>query len=125
MKKEKKVEIERSVDRKTLFDSFLKLLGTNYSIEQRLSDGEREVLVEFMALPDKFKYNRFSTLGRKVVRESLKKSNTHLNRYIYFLEKKKFIYKDNDGIFCLATVLDKILNVDKLELNFKFLVKDE
>lgn len=125
MSRGKEIKIERKINKKEFFDTFLKLIGTSCSGNQKLSDSERELLVEFMSLPQKHKYNRFSTLARKIVRANLDKGKTHVNSYLYALEKKRYIQRDEEGIYVLSRMLEEITDVDLLELKFKFTIKDE
>lgn len=124
--KEKKIVIERkNIDKKEFYHNFLKLLSTTYPNDKKLTNAEREVLVEFMLLPERFKYNRFSTDARKRVTTSLGKgANTKyiINNYLDILRTKKYLIKDADNIECLHPVLDKIIDLDGLELNFKFVI---
>ena len=48
----------------------------------------------------------------------------NLDRYLQDIRKKGYIEKDSDGIYSLNKMLNKLLEIKELELNFKFKVND-
>lgn len=48
----------------------------------------------------------------------------NLERYIQDLRKKGYIEKDADNISSLNKMLNRLLGVGELELNFKFKIND-
>lgn len=117
--------IERQLTKEDMFNTFLIMLGANYPKEKRLTDGERKVVLEFMKLTeDKFRYNRFSNLAKKKVCEALGMNKPNLDRYLQDIRKKGYVEKDSDNIYSLNKMLNKLLEVKELELNFKFKVND-
>lgn len=117
--------LERSLTRKDFYDTFLIMLGSNYPKERRLTENERKVLIEFMGLTDeKFKYNRFGRIAKDRVIETLKITKPNLERYIKDLKKKGYIEKDSDNINSLNRMINKLLEINELELNFKFKIND-
>lgn len=124
---EKKIVIESKASRREFLNNFLKLLSITYPESKKLRNTEREVLIEFMMLPERFKYNRFSTDARKKVTVLLgkeEKTKYIVNNYLDILRSKGYITRDADDIMCLHPLLEKMIDVDVLELKFKFLVED-
>ena len=117
--------LERTLTREEFYNTFFIMLGSNYPKEKRLTENERKVLIEFMKLTDeKFKYNRFGKIAKNKVLEALNIKLANLERYIKDLKKKGYIQKDQDNISSLNKMLNKILEVSELELNFKFKIND-
>lgn len=73
-----------------------------------LTDTEIQVLVEFIILPEKFTYQRFSTLAKRKVREILKEefnwilTKENLNNKIYAMIEKNILSRDEDGVIHLV-----------------------
>jgi len=117
--------LERTLTREDFYETFLIMLGSNYPKEKRLTENERKILVEFMKLTDeKFKYNRFGQIAKNVIAEKMNINKPNLERYIQDLRKKGYIEKDADNISSLNKMLNRLLGVGELELNFKFKIKD-
>jgi len=117
--------LERTLTREDFYETFLIMLGSNYPKEKRLTENERKILVEFMKLTDeKFKYNRFGKIAKNVIAEKMNINKPNLERYIQDLRKKGYIEKDADNISSLNKMLNRLLGVGELELNFKFKIND-
>lgn len=117
--------LERTLTRIDFYNTFLIMLGSNYPKEKRLTENERKVLIEFMKLTEeKFKYNRFGKIAKDKVVKALNINKPNLERYIQDIRKKGYIEKDVDNISSLNKMLNKLLEVNELELNFKFKIND-
>jgi len=117
--------LERTLTREDFYETFLIMLGSNYPKEKSLTENERKILVEFMKLTDeKFKYNRFGKIAKNVIAEKMNINKPNLERYIQDLRKKGYIEKDADNISSLNKMLNRLLGVGELELNFKFKIND-
>jgi len=73
---------------------------------------------------EKFKYNRFGKIAKNVIAEKMNINKPNLERYIQDLRKKGYIEKDADNISSLNKMLNRLLGVGELELNFKFKIND-
>lgn len=117
--------LERSLSRENFYDTFLIMIGSNYPKEKRLTENERKVLIEFMKLKEeKFKYNRFGKIAKDRVQVSLDVTRPNLERYLKDLRSKGYIEKDMDNIHSLNKTLNRLLDINELEINFKFKVND-
>ena len=117
--------LERTLNRFDFYETFLIMLGSNYPKEKRLTENERKVLIEFMKLKEeKFKYNRFGKIAKDKVVNALNINKPNLERYIQDLRKKGYIQKDTDNISALNPMLNKLLEINELELKFKFKIND-
>lgn len=124
--KNKKVVIDRNLNREELYTTYLSLLSSNYNIKKRLTDTEKYILVRFMLLDEpKFYYNRFSSVARKKIKQEENYSSTYMNNYINALKAKGYLLYDSDKILCLAPIINNVLDADKLEINFNFTLKNE
>lgn len=69
-----------------------------------VTETEIQVVTEFILLPEKFQYQRFSTLAKRKVRQVLEEdfkwilSKENLNNKIYALIDKGILKRDEDGI---------------------------
>lgn len=105
-------------------------LQTNKSL--KLTNGEIEILICILSLPEKFKYNRFSSKARVKARELLKeKFNREIGRilyqqHIYNLKKKGVIVEIEDGDNDLHPQILKMYNnlTNELEIVIKFTIND-
>lgn len=117
--------LERSLSRENFYDTFLIMIGSNYPKEKRLTENERKTLIEFMQLKEeKFKYNRFGKIAKDRVQVSLNITRPNLERYLKDLRAKGYIEKDMDNIHSLNKTLNRLLDINELEINFKFKVND-
>lgn len=124
--KNKKVVIDRSLNKEELYTTYLSLLSSNYNVNRRLTDTEKYILVQFMLLDEpKFKYNRFSSVARKKIKEKVDYSSTYVNNYLLALKNKGYILYDEDKILTLAPIINNMLEAEKLEINFNFTLKNE
>lgn len=85
-----------------------------------MTDTEIMYLTEFLLLPEKYKYNRFSKLAKKKVCEALKESKgieiaiTSVNPKLYSLVDKGVIKRDDDGVMYIKDyILNAVLAITK------------
>ena len=104
--------------------------------KEHISDKEMKLLVYFLCLPyEKFQYQLFSRLAKtKVIAMAeqdqwdLKKMN--LNNKLYSLERKGYIFRDEDAILHPSPLVKKIwqqgIEQESLDINFNLkLIKDD
>ena len=83
------------------------------SKDRQLTETEINLLAEFLLLPEKFKYTRFSTLGKSKVAKITKElfdwylSRININNKIYSMVEKGFLRRDDDGVIYLITPIQK------------------
>jgi hypothetical protein len=82
----------------------------------RLNPGEKVALVEFMLLDESFRYRRFHSYARKLVRDSLSKRGyrqtiSNMNNRLYNLEIKGFLFRDVDEELHLKPSIQKMLDM--------------
>lgn len=124
------IQINKESDQKAFYLWFIKLLEMSQVKEKTLTTTERDILVEFMLLPEKYKYDRFSTKARNRVKEIVQTKNNHkyhktwLGTTLSAIAKKGYIYRGEEDSLYLATTLEKILNLKELEINFKFKINE-
>lgn len=116
----------------SLYDAitfFFHCLDANLSPERRATPAELDVLVEFILLPEKFKYYRFSSHAKKAVIKAFKEKDKHLtmenvNNKIYALLLKEILYKDEDKVVYLDKTIDKALTslIASFSANKEFLL---
>lgn len=92
----------------------------NPMLPRRLTDGEINVLSEFMFLGDV--EDKFDKIGRKVVMDKLGLSFGSLTNYLSSLRKKGFIIKNAKDSYDIVPIL--LCDNDKMVYNFK-IEKDE
>lgn len=69
-----------------------------------ITETEIQVITEFILLPEKFHFQRFSTLAKRKVRQILEEefnwvlSKENLNNKIYSLIEKNILSRDEDGV---------------------------
>ena len=99
-----------------------------------LTDTEIQVLIEFIMLPEKFKYQKFSTLAKRKVREILKEefkwvlSKENLNNKIYAMIDKNILTRDEDGVIHLVnhlkipinSLMDSIQKKKSYDITFRY-----
>lgn len=92
-----------------------------------LTEAEATVLVEFLCLPEKFKYMRFSLVAKKKVAESLGLSAVNVNNKLYSLIEKNYLKRDEDNIIYAKDFVNKFINNFKntFEINVKLECKEE
>ena len=96
---------------------FIDLLNAaDISGASKLGPGEKVTLVEFMLLEDTFRYRRFHSYGRKLVRESLTQRGysqtiSNMNNRLYNLEIKGFLFRDVDEELHLKPSIQKMLDM--------------
>lgn len=90
--------------------SFLRIISGLSTPDNYLTPMEERVLIEFILLPTKYRYYRFSPPGKRQVLKSLnlpKFNAPRLNAVIYILLKKKYLYRDEDNTLYLQPFLEK------------------
>ena len=127
-----KVKIDRSnFDRRTVFSKLLEFISTlNPNSEHRLHDSEIALLVEFLMLPEKYKYYRFSAPAKtRLEKTALKElgwklTRTNLNNKIYSILDKGYLVRDEDGVIYFAkylrSIVEQILDDKTWELTLQF-----
>lgn len=129
-KKTPTIQINKESDQKAFYLWFISLLEMSQNKDKKLTGAEKEVLIEFMLLPERYKYDRFSTKGRKRVREIIEERNNHsyhktwLGTTLSAIAKKGFVYRDQEESLYLNPALEKILGLKELEINFKFKINE-
>lgn len=111
-----------------------KLLAYLVPVIGSLSPVETEVISEFLALPqEKFKYNRFSSLGRRKVHLAINQNGhaittANINNRIYDLVKKGIILRDEDNLLQIIPAISKpyeqFLKSGTFTLSINFETKD-
>lgn len=97
-------------------DALLRLIEfISIAMPTRAAHMEMSLLVDFYMLPDKFKYHRFSTAGKKRLRKMLEEEGRGLaietiNTYIYSLIKKGYLYRDEDRMIYTVPLIQKELD---------------
>lgn len=82
----------------------------------KLNPGEKITLVEFMLLDESFRYRRFHSYARKLIRESLaergyRQTISIMNNRLYNLEIKGFLFRDVDEELHLKPSIQKMLDM--------------
>lgn len=81
-----------------------------------LTDTEMMVLGEFLLLPEKYKYQRFSKAGKSKVVDNCKKylgwetTKVNLNNKIYGLISKGYVRRDADHVLYIVKPLEQAAN---------------
>jgi hypothetical protein len=122
VKKENKSEVI------SLALEILSLATPSDSKLKKLSPTEIHILTEFLTLPDKYVYQRFSKYAKRFVINQLKdKYNldynaVYLNGIVYNLIKKQYLWRDvDDVIYIKESIVSYINNILSDEvLNIKF-----
>ena len=97
--------IHEDMDR-ALVITYLKVLNAlNTNVSSLLTANETIILTEFLLLPSKYRYYRFSKHAKPKVVEALREKHgmekmgvLNLNNYISALVKKGYIWRDEDGV---------------------------
>lgn len=125
----------KNITKKEAIETYLKVLNAiQPDVNKVMADTEIKVLAEFLVLPRKFEYFRFSTKGKQRVSKALAESGYRvsratLNGKLYSLERKGILSKDEDGVVYLAKhiseVIKKIRDKDKYHIIIELNSKDE
>jgi len=105
-------------DTRPLIHKYLEILNiVNPDSSKKLTDKEILVLAEFLLLPEKYSYQRFSRYAKPQVLSLLKTlydwdlSVINLNTKIYELVSKGYIWRDTDGVLYLKEYLIKSIEL--------------
>lgn len=116
-------------DSRSLIQTYLYILNViNPKKDKILTEGEVNILTEFILLPEKYYYQRFSKYGKALVLKNLKESHqwelrvANLNTKIYELIDKEYLWRDEDGVIYIKKwILDlteKLLKDKEMLLTF-------
>lgn len=113
------------VSRKEFLFRFFELFNVIQKDKFKLTEKEKWLLVEFMAVPVKNKHSRFSTRVRKQVIDSLankgwKLSQSGLSQILKSLTDKKLLELDEDGNRKLIKYLEHFIDKTRTEFKFEF-----
>ena len=122
-----------NISRKEFLYRFFDLYNFLQFEDHRLTKKEIRFVIEVMSLPEKFKYDRFSTKARNYLRTKLASEDWVLSvqgisQLIQSLEKKEVIILDSDNIRQINPILEPFFNKKKRDYFFTFafnLKKDE
>ena len=97
---------------------------TKTSMDKRMTEAEIDLLTLFLSLPDKFSYQRFSTLAKTKVmnmaeERGWKLSRVNINNKIYALIDKGFLRRDEDGVVYLTKSLQQAIDLATTAYNKK------
>lgn len=114
------------ISRRDFLLVFFDLWNVLQKEEYRLTNKEIKILTEFLLLPDKFKYSRFSTQARKYVLKTVNEAgwgltSQGLTQLIKALCDKGIVRLDQDGVKAIVQNLDILVNKNKTEYDLKFL----
>ena len=114
------------ISRREFIVRFFDLWNILQKEEYRLRTKEIAILAEFLLLPDKFKYSRFSTQARKYVLRTVNESGWNLSQQglaqlIKSLTDKGIVKLDIDGVKSITSKLDILADKNKTEYDLKFL----
>jgi|JI102314A2RNA_FD_contig_21_8787157_length_531_multi_7_in_0_out_0_1 hypothetical protein len=114
------------ISRREFIVRFFDLWNILQKEEYRLRTKEIAILAEFLLLPDKFKYSRFSTQARKYVLRTVNESGWNLSQQglaqlIKSLTDKGIVKLDIDGVKSVTSKLDILADKNKTEYDLKFL----
>lgn len=120
--------------KRSMISAYLEILNiVNPNPTSKLTEGEIRILIEFLLLPEKYSFQRFSRYAKPEVLENLKKYYTwdltklNLNSKIYELIDKGYIWRDTDGVLYIKEYLiNSIKNLEdrKIMINFNVNSKD-
>lgn len=101
-------------DTRSLICKFLDILGTVNPIKSNvLTEKEVLLLTEFLLLPEKYSYQRFSKYAKNHIIQNLKDKydwnldKINLNSKIYGFIDKGYVWRDIDGVLYLKEYLIK------------------
>lgn len=114
------------ISRREFLLKFFDLWNILQKEEVRLTSKEIVILTEFLLLPDKFKYSRFSTQARRYVLRTVNESGWNLSQQglaqlIKALSSKGIIILDSDGVKSIVAALEILVDRNKTEYDLKFL----
>jgi len=114
------------ISRREFLLKFFDLWNILQKEEVRLTSKEIVILTEFLLLPDKFKYSRFSTQARRYVLRTVNESGWNLSQQglaqlIKALSNKGIIILDSDGVKSIVAALEILVDRNKTEYDLKFL----
>lgn len=114
------------ISRREFLLKFFDLWNILQKEEVRLTSKEIVILTEFLLLPDKFKYSRFSTQARRYVLRTVNESGWNLSQQglaqlIKALSNKGIIILDSDGVKSIVAALEILVDRHKTEYDLKFL----
>lgn len=109
-------------NRREYVKTYLEIL--NVIIPEPLTDTEISLLVEFLSLPKKFKYNIFSSSAKKYVEEQFKSrgekmSNNNISVKLGKMVKKGVIIKEDYNLYSLPNFISKDLDTEEIEIRLK------
>jgi hypothetical protein len=130
-----KINIDkRNFSEKEIYSKILEFLSTlNPDPDKRLQDTEVKLLVEFLTLPEKYKYYRFATPSRTRVQKNAAAdgwviSRTNLNNKLYKILEKGYLVRDEDSVIYLdpsvRSILDKLANKEEVSITLNFSLED-
>lgn len=100
-----------------------------------ITETEIQVITEFILLPEKFHYQRFSTLAKRKVRSILEEefswilSKENLNNKIYSLIEKNILSRDEDGVIHIVKHLripiTELLDAYEKKKNYEIIFRYE
>lgn len=102
--------------RRILYKYFQVLNLIQEDITKHLTESEIELLIEFVLLPDKFKYARFSSPAKNRVIATYqelfdkKLSKINLNNKLYTLLEKGYLRRDTDKIIYIQDFIMRAIN---------------
>lgn len=113
------------ISRKEFLLKFFDLWNVLQRESSRLTVKEIAILTEFLLLPDKFKYSRFSTQARRYVVKTVSESGWNLSQQgmaqlIKALTDKGIVILDSDGVKSIVPTLEILVDRNKTEYDLKF-----
>lgn len=102
--------------RRILYKYFQVLNLIQDDVTKHLTESEMELLIEFVLLPDKFKYARFSSPAKNRVIVTYaelynkKLSKINLNNKLYMLLEKGYLRRDTDKIIYIQDFIMRAIN---------------
>lgn len=113
------------ISRKEFLLKFFDLWNVLQRESSRLTVKEIAILTEFLLLPDKFKYSRFSTQARRYVVKTVSESGWNLSQQgmaqlIKALTDKGIVILDSDGVKSIVPTLEILVDKNKTEYDLKF-----
>ncbi len=103
------------VDKLSYYETHLSLINCIIPNKNRMTPMEIKVLATFMALEGEMASYRFSTIGRKIVMNSLELSASGLSGYIRTLSDKELIVGERDKI-----IISSILIPEPTQQDYRF-----
>ena len=112
--------------RREFLTKFFDLWNVLQKETTRLTNKEIKALAEFLLLPDKFRYSRFSTQARKHVLRTCQEAGWELSyqgltQLIKSLTDKGVIILDPDGVKAIHPSLEVLIDPNRTEYDLRFL----